>query len=39
MELGAINGEIDTPCWVKIHGRETPNGTLYILQAGDNPPF
>ena len=39
MELGAINGDPDSPCWIKIHGRETANGTLYILQAGENPPF
>ena len=39
MELGAITGEIAKPCWVKIHGRETANGTLYILQGGSPPPF
>jgi hypothetical protein len=39
VELGAINGDPETPCWVKIHGRETPNGTLYVLMGGDKPPF
>jgi len=39
VELGAINGDVETPLWAKIHGRETANGTLYILQAGEKPPF
>ena len=39
VELGAVNGDKGNPCWIKIHGRETANGTLYILQAGDHPPF
>lgn len=39
MELGAITGDKQSPFWVKIHGRETPNGTLYLLQQGDHPPF
>ena len=38
-ELGAITGDAESPMWVKIHGRETPNGTLYVLQQGDHPPF
>jgi hypothetical protein len=38
-QLGAITGDPETPFWVKIHGRETPNGTLYTVMAGDPPPF
>jgi hypothetical protein len=38
-ELGAITGDKASPLWVKIHGRETPNGTLYTLMAGEPPPF
>jgi hypothetical protein len=36
---GGFEGDPDTPIWVKIHGRETPNGTLYVLQQGEHPPF
>jgi hypothetical protein len=39
MQLGAITGDKTNPFWVKIHGRETPNGTLYTVQQGDHPPF
>lgn len=35
---GGFEGDPDNPLWIKIHGRETPNGTLYVLQAGDAPP-
>lgn len=38
-ELGAITGDKENPLWVKIHGRETPNGTLYVLAQGEPPPF
>jgi hypothetical protein len=38
-ELGAITGDPEAPFWVKIVGRETPNGTLYTLAAGEPPPF
>jgi hypothetical protein len=39
MLLGAITGDKQNPFWVKIHGRDTPNGTLYTVMAGDPPPF
>jgi hypothetical protein len=38
-ELGAITGDVERPMWAKIHGRDTPNGTLYVLAAGEPPPF
>jgi hypothetical protein len=38
-ELGAITGDAQNPMWVKIHGRDTPNGTLYVLNQGEPPPF
>lgn len=39
LELGAITGDVKTPLWVKIHGRDTANGTLYVLNQGEPPPF
>lgn len=39
VQLGGINGDPATPLWLKIHGRETPNGTLLIVQGATPPPF
>jgi hypothetical protein len=39
LQLGAITGDKAQPFWVKIVGRETPNGTLYTVAAGEPPPF
>jgi hypothetical protein len=39
MQLGAITGEQEGALWMRIHGRDTPSGTLYTVMGAEPPPF